>query len=760
MAARAAGWDEADINRFATQDMLQRQMSTAAVGNTAAQPAQQKKKSFLVDNISTLGGILGAIGGSFVAPVAGTAAGGAAGAGLGEAIENKISGEDVTKNVGKEALLGGLFSAGPIRLAKYAKGGTAALRGGASAGEAMQSGEQAVAEPFRYLFQHGAPQSAETGTARATAAPRITKVNQTAAGRQYAKAFGDIPAKISQNLKLPQTAQELHDYGVRGSLDDIQGTSKRIMDLIGGTVSRGASDINGYIKTGEIESVLNNALKGVNVTPQDKRALMEIVTDASSKGPLPGYIHPQDALDLARKLERRGFQRINSGKNIFNPNDNAVDFGSAHVQAANEVEDNLYKAIQGKATLSKYATPETINELNGLAKGLGDRFKQVAETNDAQGMRSLMAPFVRANQLANFASNSDNTAFKNLTRGFVGRRGGIVGTAVDVGEKLAAPILQRNSSRIATNSAGAVDNLSRFNPFRAPGSAGGGKRVVSSPAGLSVRNYAANEAGQTQPPSITGTANAQQPQQPDQFDPFAQMSGGGGAGGTDPSSMFAGGSGTPGGDMNIDVGGQQYPLSSFTPDVINQMLQDDIAKTGGKNIDEISKIVSIQKALTSDTSGSGVSASQQKALIGTQTASGLVDNIEQTMSQITGGRVGGLLSRAKGAVGLDPRVKAYEDQKGIISFNIAKALQGTGSQLSDRDVKVINSSIPQVTDTPQEVQLKLQRLRDIIEQNKRAIMSVPSTGSSFEPGSMFDGGGQSDQGQQGFDPFQQFNYGY
>lgn len=100
--------------------------------------APKKKKSFLMDQISTVGGIAGGIGGSFVAPLAGTAGGAALGSALGESLENVLMGESATKNVAKEAALGGVFGAGPLKLAKAGM----ALKGGATAGQAAKEGAE------------------------------------------------------------------------------------------------------------------------------------------------------------------------------------------------------------------------------------------------------------------------------------------------------------------------------------------------------------------------------------------------------------------------------------------------------------------------------------------------------------------------------------------------------------------------------------------------------------------------------------------
>lgn len=105
------------------------------------QQLQKKKKGFLLDQISTVGGIGGGILGSFVTPIAGTAAGAGLGSAVGEGIENALMGESLTKNVGKEAALGAVFGAGPIKLAK---GGVALARGAG-----MQAASKAAMTPLR-----------------------------------------------------------------------------------------------------------------------------------------------------------------------------------------------------------------------------------------------------------------------------------------------------------------------------------------------------------------------------------------------------------------------------------------------------------------------------------------------------------------------------------------------------------------------------------------------------------------------------------
>lgn len=108
-------------------------------------PQPKKKKNFLLDQISTAGGILGGIGGSFVSPLVGTAAGAGFGSAAGESLENLLTGDSLGKNVAREGALGAVFGVGPIRGAKALAGaGKAALTGGRIAEGAAQAAASTI----------------------------------------------------------------------------------------------------------------------------------------------------------------------------------------------------------------------------------------------------------------------------------------------------------------------------------------------------------------------------------------------------------------------------------------------------------------------------------------------------------------------------------------------------------------------------------------------------------------------------------------
>lgn len=220
-----------------------------------AAPAPQKRKNFLLDQISTVGGILGGIGGSFIAPLAGTAGGAAAGSGLGEAIENLITGDSVTKNVGKEAALGGVFGAGPIKLLK----GGAALAGG----KGIQAASQAAMTPLRQAAGQSLVNASDN---LATKAFRLTPTQLT----NFKSKFGEDAGQVIKRYGF----QNADDIAVKGiepiqqQFDDlIQGVpgvtkdslKKNIMYRVNRLSSSGPSDTKAL--AGQLKKEANDLLK-------------------------------------------------------------------------------------------------------------------------------------------------------------------------------------------------------------------------------------------------------------------------------------------------------------------------------------------------------------------------------------------------------------------------------------------------------------------------------------------------------------------
>lgn len=240
---------------------------------------QKKKKSFLVDQISTVGGILGGIGGSFIAPVAGTAGGAAIGAGAGEALENALMGESAGKNVLKEAALGGVFGAGPIRGVKALASGAKTLAGGKAAEQgtrgALERGSQGLLGSA-WGIKTGAKVGSETLTP------------QTARRLQ---AFVRKEVVVPKTASADMVAERLVNYRKLSgqNIDDIVKSSDRTLspqEISGLTTSIG-SKISG--------------LAGVDTTSPVAQRLVQQVGEKKTLGELINFRRSlDDAINFAR----------------------------------------------------------------------------------------------------------------------------------------------------------------------------------------------------------------------------------------------------------------------------------------------------------------------------------------------------------------------------------------------------------------------------------------------------------------------------
>lgn len=423
----------------------------------SAQANPTKTKDFWTDQISTGGGIAGSLAGAAggaalgsVVPGVGTVIGGllggilggAGGSAAGQVGENVITGEkDVLKDVGSEALMGGLLSAPPIRATKGLIAGGKVLLG---------AGENLAGATVKNAFEQAFLKPGIISTAGKNLVGNI-------ASKTYSNAF-TVPRKLATQLNPEQVSKELMQYGISGSLDKIGKTSNNVMSTLGKVVDNSVSGIGGQIKIGDPIEVANNALKGVAINKIDRKALMSELTDIGASGTLPGYASPSSLMETARTLEKKGFARINAGNSALNPNPTSVEIGNAYIQAAKEIEDNIYKQVNSAGSLKGLQTPEMAKQLNSMAKGLGDKFLAAKSVGE---VRSLMSPFVRANKLIGLTEDQALSAGTQGLGGMTGRIGGagvgfgLGGVPGAVGGFLAEPVIagatQASKAPIATN---------------------------------------------------------------------------------------------------------------------------------------------------------------------------------------------------------------------------------------------------------------------------------------------------------------------
>lgn len=235
---------------------------------------------------------------------------------------------------------------------------------------------------------------------------------------------------------------------------------------------------------------------------------------------------------------------------------------------------------------------------------------------------------------------------------------------------------------------------------------------------------------------------------------------------TSPSDLLSSGgqTSTPSnnyGGQSISVGGQTIPLSSFTPEVINQMIKDDIARTGGKNIDTIATIVGIQDTLVKQqpkpSSNIGKVSAQAYGLA--QQGMNALDQLSQLITQDPGvlkrtavpGRglpvIGGALQSAAGTNTFDTL--------GFAAISSLLRAQ-SGAAVPDSEVRsYMRAYLPGPFDPPETVKKKLQTLQyDFQTVLGQGQQNDTGTGNDLLDQLI----GNSSSGSSSFDPSSQLNY--
>lgn len=352
---------------------------------TGTQP-KKKEKNFWTDQISTGTGIGGALGGAAtgaalgsIVPGLGTAiggliggiAGGALGSGGGELAENFVTGEeDKFKNVGQEALLGGVFSAPPIRLASglgrgVFEGGKAIIgkQGAGAAGQAAKlSLEEALTRPG--IIARGGQKLSGAANNLAVKQFSLTPSQLT----NYAKKFGE------------DAGQTIRKYGFN-SVEDV--TTKGIEPLQEkfGQALRG---IPGVTKQ-SLKQNIDSAIKELNKSAaSDNRALgSQLKSEADAL--LKGFGDVVDAREL--NLIRREF-------------------------------DSLVNYTQSVANPARY----------GVNKRMADAIRTTLQKSDPSGqLKDIGMEISKLKQLADAVAKQENVGRGSSPLGMLNLLGGIAG---------------------------------------------------------------------------------------------------------------------------------------------------------------------------------------------------------------------------------------------------------------------------------------------------------------------------------------------
>lgn len=295
-------------------------LQRTAYGFAAPQSQGKKKRNFFLDQLSTVTGIAGGIGGGIlgaagggIGAVPGAGLGAAAGGGLGEALENLIDPQGGNwGNVAKEAAVSGIMGAGPIKLAKFGGAGGKALMSGAD--DALKVANQAAITPLRQKAGQAVLGGADNLAVKNF---RLTPTQLT----NFQKKFGEDAGQVIRKYGF----QNADDIAAKG----IQPLQQQFDEAVTG--------ITGVTK----ESLKKNLSKRITqlskAGPSDTKAIgKQLNKEANSL--LKGYGDVIDAKEL--NLIRRQFDDlVNYTEKAANPSRYGVN-----KRMADGIRETLQKA--------------------------------------------------------------------------------------------------------------------------------------------------------------------------------------------------------------------------------------------------------------------------------------------------------------------------------------------------------------------------------------------------------------------------------
>lgn len=676
-----------------------------------AQNKQSSSKGNIFTNsLSTAGGILGGIGGSFLAPGIGTAAGGAAGAGFGKFLQNMLEGNDAGEGVLGEAALGTLGGIG--KGLKAIKGATGALRageGGKDALSILRNGAPSGISPSSGGMLNRFGQTLEDkGNRLMSSQSKITGSQAREMDINPVEALGNVSrrtglvklndmADISKGLTggkdsvLDMLTREAIGSSKGVNIPDLHATAKTLLD-----------DIGPLVKKSDRNDILGNAMRS------------GVAMRGGSKGTLSDLANPHSAFDQANAF--RG--TANDLKNNFTATPAQKQLARVYDSLASTIDDAIYKSPgvgENLPTLIKSGSSDILDKARELraagnisqAKALEKVGQELSHVKDVPGLRSFKKDFVDVGKVDKATAQAEGTRSIN-------------------GENMTGQIKGMLFDAAKPRLGGSMANLGRrMQSGGVPPTAGDSLRSIASggipPTGVppsSVMSGVVN-GGIPDWMKIAGTqlgGRAVTDNLPGQANGVAPPDAASVLGGTiDPMTGTASGQfGTPNADSALGgssgTGNLSESESMYSRENAAMDIQNDLQATGGQNMD---KYLKLYEFLNPENKGGKANATTQKALSQSANAESTLSQLEGILGKAggAGGPIGGNISSFFGGLGMNNDAKTYNDLASGSVTQIAKALGETGA-MSDSDRIAYANLIPRITDTQEVASAKFAALRE------------------------------------------------
>jgi hypothetical protein len=655
----------------------------------------KKKKGFWTDQISTGGSLGGAAAGAAggaalgsVVPIAGTALGGligavlggAAGAVGGQAVENKVSGDNLGKDLLMEGLIGGATSIGPLQALKLAKGVGGIARGAAPGGVAISK--------------------AATGdTLKTSLGQRIAESGNKALASQY----GTISKPVARSTNPTKTVGELAQMGITKPTD-----AERIASQITGPDGilnqQVAKAVGGAapVDTSTLRRVFSDALDNNGIVANDRKSLETLFNaqmvklSGGARGSLDPKVNPTDALDMMKAFEKRIANLSGKGDNYRLSTPERVDQAGVLRLVKDELEDQLYQGAGANKQVAGLMTPELRERLVSLMPGNKAWVRNVDENimkaGDIGALRSAQAPFVRMRKII------DEGDMNSMT--FGGRTGNMAS-----GQGIKGALLEGAQNMVKNPASRAYAATTRgLSGAGLPSAAGG-----TSPLGAATR------AG------VGGSLINALKQQPAAEPEIPELMG---------DEVLANQ------EMPVEEQAPSNPFGVTREQVAEQMMlamQNGDAK-GYSQLENLYKLVDDYEKENAQAGGGKKLTSQQATAVSkTATATNALDRLEQLYGGAGGGgRAQGTVAGIMGAVGGNASARAYNDQLASTARFMGRAMGETGAG-SDADAAAFIARLPRLTDTPEEARIKLAELRALLEDSRKNLIYYGGGATEEEP---------------------------
>ena len=707
---------------------------------------------------------------------------GGASAGVGQAVGGKLAKSTampkvLNNSIGKAAITGAASGATGGALASSLNGGdlgqnlSSALQGaggGALAGGTM-AGAMGLAgagiEKLNNKITGNATITPETDTTvEAVKKVNLDPVKEADLERKYTVAkqkqgqalmaqYGTIDAPTARSVgDAAQVLTNLYDdYGLKTPAE-VQYAAKKLTGA-DGTVSKmtrklasSAGDIPSTYNVADLDQLIIDSGLGLDSTRGKalKQQVSSIVNSVKNSG--EGIANANDVLDMVKKLERKSADVAGkSGNNYHRATSEDLAAASVLNAVASDYKDRIWNGAQDISTV---LTPDALKELKAIfpnnktyQNGVDNI---IAKATNGQELRHTMADLVNGSKIANNSKMIAGTTGAQLVRAATSANPIVAGTQMlaikaldsDAANKLRADKYAKRATNYQTKLTGetpagsslasnltnriknnATDLASALtNDTLSSASYAGylptfGEAMTSQlsrQAGLGTEkaldNQAAIQDAQTQLQNAQNeydTSAAQAQQAYNNLNAIAQQQ-------TSPAQQKLGVI-----EKAMDLALNAGDIRSYSE--LASLYQ------------QAYKIYGADSKATSSGSGTAkLNATQQGNLAKIESAGSAIDKLEQLYNQAGGGqgRFGGKVTELGAALGLNSNASSYDSMaRGLIN-QIVAAVGKTDALNNEGEVQRAMDLVPKITDTPEEAQIKLQSLREMLAANKKTYSDL------------------------------------